>query len=214
MAAIFIRTFLIYLFLSISIRIMGKRQIGELETNELISTLVISEVAALPIADPDIPLLNAIIPVSLIVCLEIIVSFTKNKSEKIKRYVEGEPVFLIYDGKLDQAALADTRISINEVLCEIRMQGVAGIEEVSYAVLEQNGKISVFDKSAATDFSHPVIVDGEINREALRRLSRDEAWLSTRLLEEKIAADDIFLMTATADGRVNILKKEEKNEIG
>ena len=96
MASIFIRTLIIYLFLSISLKIMGKRQIGELEVGELVSTLVISEVAALPIADPDIPLMNAIIPVLFIVCLEIIISSLKNKSEKLKKYIEGEPIFLIY----------------------------------------------------------------------------------------------------------------------
>ena len=124
MASIFIRTILIYVFLAISLKIMGKRQIGELEVNELVSTLVVSEVAALPVADPDIPLLNALLPVALIVCLEIIISAVKNKSEKLKRRIEGEPIFLVYRGKLQQKALCDNRMSVNELLCEMRMQEI------------------------------------------------------------------------------------------
>ena len=214
MAAIFIRTFLIYLFLSIAIRIMGKRQIGELETNELISTLVISEVVALPIADPDIPLLNAVVPVLLIVCMEIILSFIKNKSEGLKKYVEGEPLFLVYNGELKQDALADTRISVNELLCEIRMQGIAGIEDVGYAILEQNGKISVFKNSDSEHLSHPIIVDGELKREALGLIGKDEGWLKNILRDADIVEKDVFLLTATDNGKTHLVRKEKPCEIG
>ena len=161
MASIFVRTVIIYVFLSVSLKFMGKRQMGELEISELVSTLVISEVAALPIADPDIPLLNAVVPVILIVCLEIIISYAKNKSEKLKKYVEGEPIFVIYRGKLRQSALSDNRISLNELLCELRMQGVGDINNVYYAILEANGKLSVFEKNNKGSFSHNVIIDTE-----------------------------------------------------
>ena len=107
MASIFIRTLIIYVFISISLKVMGKRQLGELEVGELVSTLLVSEVAALPIADPDIPLMNAVIPILFIVCLEIIVSSIKNKSEKLKKYIEGKPIFLIYKGELKQSALRE-----------------------------------------------------------------------------------------------------------
>ena len=166
MASIFIRTLIIYLFLSISLKIMGRRQIGELEVGELVSTLVISEVAALPIADPDIPLMNAIIPVLFIVCLEIIISSAKNKSEKLKKYIEGEPIFLIYKGKLQQKQLKENRISVNELLCELRMQGCADINDVCYAVLEQNGKLSVFENDES--FTHTLIIDKTVNEKVIK----------------------------------------------
>lgn len=210
LASIFFRTIIIYVFLAFSLKIMGKRQIGELEVSELVSTLVASEVAALPIADPDIPLLNAIIPVILIVCLEIIISSVKNKSEKLKKYIEGEPIFLVYKGKLLQKELADNRISVNELLCECRMQGIGNIDDVYYAVLEPNGKLSFFQNEDADGFTHTLIIDTEINEMALRRLGYDEIWLKKELKKHKAKLCEVFLMTASDNGDTYIIKKEEK----
>lgn len=207
MASIFVRTLIIYLFLSISIRIMGKRQIGELEVEELVSTLVLSEVAALPIADPDIPLTNAIIPVLFIVCLEIIISYTKNKSSVLKKYIEGEPIYLIKQGKLLQSELKRNRISVNELLCELRIQGIADISEVDYAVLEKNGSISVFKKNE-TPLSYALIIDGEVNEKSLAQLGRDEKWLNKKLLETGICASEVFLLTANDGDILYIIRKE------
>ena len=204
-------SFLLFLTVTVMLRFMGKRQIGELEINELVTTFVISEVAALPIADPDIPLLNAVIPILLIVCLEIIISSVKNKSERLKKYIEGEPIFLIYRGKLSQRALADNRISINELLCEIRLQGIADVNSVEYAVLEQNGKISLFDKKCGDAFTQAIIIDKEINEKSLELLGFDDEWLSSKLKCKGVDQNDVFLMTANRNGDTNIIIKEEKN---
>lgn len=212
MASIFVRTVIIYVFLSFSLKFMGKRQMGELEISELVSTLVISEVAALPVADPDIPLLNAIVPVILIVCLEIIISYAKNKSEKLKKYVEGEPIFVIYKGKLRQQALSENRISLNELLCELRMQGVGDINNVYYAVLEPNGKLSVFEKSNGCSFSHNVIIDTEAKVEELQNLGYNEAWLEKELKKLKVDQKDIFLLTVDDEENVYVIKKDLNNE--
>jgi uncharacterized membrane protein YcaP (DUF421 family) len=191
---------------------MGKRQLGELEVGELVSTLLISEVAALPIADPDIPLMNAVIPILFIVCLEIVISSIKNKSERLKKYIEGKPIFLIYKGKLKQNALAENRISINELLCETRMQGFGDINDVYYAVLEQNGKLSIFEKKENNSFTHTIIVDAEINSSVLDRLGYDEIWLKNQLKMHEVKKDDVFLMTVNDEGKTNIIKKEETCE--
>lgn len=212
MASIFIRTIIIYILVSISLKAMGKRQLGELEISELVSTLLISEIASLPIADPDIPLMNAIIPLIFIVCLEIIISTVKNKSEKLKRYVEGEPTFVIYQGVLRQDALKQHRISINELLCEIRMQGVADIKDVYYAILEQNGKLSVFEKKDCSCFSHTVIIDNEINEMRIKTLGYDDTWVKKQLARHKVKQSDVFLMTVDDSGNTYIIKKDEKNE--
>ena len=143
MASILVRTVIVYILLSFSLRVMGKRQLGELDVMELVSTLLISELASIPIDDPDIPLLNAIIPILLILSAEVIISTLKNKSEKLKEAIEGKPVYIIYKGKLLQDALRENRISVNELLSEIRTQGIADISEINYAILEQNGKITV-----------------------------------------------------------------------
>ena len=208
MASIFVRTIIIYIFLSVSLKFMGKRQMGELEISELVSTLVISEVAALPIADPDIPLLNAVVPVILIVCLEIIISYAKNKSEKLKKYVEGEPIFVIYRGKLRQSALSDNRISLNELLCELRMQGVGDINNVYYAILEANGKLSVFEKNNKGSFSHNVIIDTETNVEELKNLGYNEEWLKKELKKLRVKQKDVFLLTVDDNQNTYVIKKD------
>ena len=147
MISIFIRTIIIYIILNVMLKIMGKRQIGELEVNELVSTLLISEIAALPISDTSIPLVPSVIPILFIASSEVIVSVIKNKSKTIKRLVEGEPSYIIYKGRLKQNILAENRISINEVLTEMRTQGIGDLGDVRYAILEQNGKISFIKKS-------------------------------------------------------------------
>ena len=208
MASVLIRTVIIYLFLSFSIKIMGKRQIGELETGELISTLLISEVASLPIDNPDIPLSSAIFPILLIISIEIMISFIKNKSSKLKRIVDGEPTFIIYKGKLRQKALYDNRMSIDEILSEMRVLGVGDISEVEYAVIEQNGKLSVLKKSS-DNFAHAIVVDKEVNEETVKALGYDRPWLEARLRENGTTLSEVFLMTVDDSGTINIIKEEK-----
>ena len=208
MAAIFVRTVIIYLFLSLSLKFMGKRQMGELEISELVSTLVISEVAALPVADPDIPLFNALIPVILIVCLEIIISYAKNKSAKLKKCVEGKPIFVIYKGMLDQKALSDNRISLNELLCELRMQGIGDIKSVYYAILEQNGKLSVFKNDDSDGFSHSIIIDGEFNEDELCGMGLKKEWIECELGKHGVAQEEVFLLTVDDNKQTYLIKKE------
>ena len=208
MASIFFRTILIYIMLSISIKIMGKRQIGELEVGELVSTLLISEIASLPIADPDIPLLNAVIPVFLLVCLEIIISTVKNKSQRLKKIIEGVPTFIVYRGKLIQKALCDNRISVNELLAEMRIQGVGDITDIKYAVLEHNGKLSII-KEEDGSLAHTVIIDGEADRDAIKKLGYNEAWVNKKLSDAGVSLSDVFLMTVDDSGNINIIRKEK-----
>ena len=208
LASVLIRTIIIYLFLSISIRLMGKRQIGELETGELISTLLISEVASLPIDNPDIPLSSAIFPILLIISIEIIISFVKNKSNRLKRVIDGEPSFIVYKGKLRQNVLRENRISANELLSELRVLGVGDIAEVDYAILEQSGKISALKKKS-DNMAHALIVDGEVNESALTSLGYDSRWLEKRLREKHAKQEEIFLMTVDDNGYINIIKEEK-----
>ena len=209
MVSIAIRTFIIYVLLTISLRIMGKRQLGELNVSELVSTLLISEIAAIPIADPDIPILNAIIPLFFILSLEIILSTIKNKSEKLKNSFEGKPTYIIYKGSLLQEELTENRISINELLSELRCQGVGNIQDVEYAIIEQNGSLSVIEKSK-NDMAHPIIIDGEILKNALKGIDKSESWLNAKLSSQKADVKDVFLMTVTDNGVVDIIKKETK----
>lgn len=208
MASVLIRTVLIYGFLALAMKLMGKRQLGELETGELISALLISEIAALPIDNPDIPLSSAIFPTLLIITLEILLSFIKNKSSRLKRAVDGEPTFIIYKGRLRQDVLRENRISINEVLSELRVMGVGDIADADYVILEQNGKLSVLQKNRDR-MAHALIIDGEVNEATLRSLGYNREWLKKRLDELHCKKQDLFLMTVGDDGTINIIKEEK-----
>ena len=210
MASILIRTIIIYILLTTALKIIGKRQIGELDVGELITTILISELATIPIDDPDLPLLNAVLPILLIFSLEIIISSLKNRSERLKRLLESSPVYIIYKGKLSERALVENRLSLNELLCELRLLNVGDIEEVEYAILEQNGKISVFKKSDGA-ISHSLIIDTVILKDNLKRLGLSDEWVKKQLKERGAKIGEILLLTLSDDGSISLIKKE-KNE--
>ena len=191
-------------------KVMGKRQIGELDVSELVCTLLISEIAAIPIDDPDLPLMNAIIPVLFILSLEIIISSAKMKSNRIKHCIEGESTFVIFKGKLIQSALTENRISINEFLSELRTQGVGNLKTVDYALLEQGGKISVLKNDASYPVAHPLIIDGVINQPELSLLGYEENEIIEKAGIYKNDLKSIFLMTVDDNGKTEIIIKEEK----
>ena len=209
MASIVIRTVIIYILLTVSLRIMGKRQIGELDVGDLVSTLLISELAAIPIDDPDIPLLNAIIPSIILVSAEILISAVKNKSEGLKKLIEGSPSYIIYKGRILQDALDENRISINEVLSEMRTQGIGDISEVYYAIAEQNGTLSLLRRGGEA-LAHTVVVDGALLTDSLKRLGHNEEWVNKTLRQRGLSLSEVFLMTVTDGGKVKTVRKEKK----
>ena len=211
MTSIVIRTVIIYVILSISLRIMGKRQLGELDVSELVSTLLISEIASIPIDDPDIPLMNAVIPILFILSVEILLSTINNKSEKMKSLIEGKPQYIIYKGRVLHNVLDENRISINEILSEMRAQGVGDISDVYYAAIEQNGALSILKKDGS-QMAHAVIIDGDVIKGNLKAVGYDDNWLNARLKKNKIKQDDVFLMTIDDGGKVNLILKDEKNK--
>lgn len=208
MILVLVRTIVIYILLNIMLKIMGKRQIGELEVNELVSTLLISEIASAPIADVNIPILSAIIPIVFICMLEIIVAYVKNKSELIKRAVEGKSLYIIYKGRINQAVLDENRISINELLTEMRIQGIGDISEVEYGLLEQNGKISLLKKQ--DNNAQVLVADGRVDGEALARLNMSEGEVLRYISGRGLSLGEVFLLTVDDKGKYNLLVKEGK----
>lgn len=192
------------------LKVMGKRQIGELEVNELVTTLLISEIGALPISDTNIPLLPSIIPILFIASAEVLISIVKNKSAILKRAIEGEPVYIIYKGSLKQKALADNRISINEILTAMRTQGIADITDVRYAILEQNGKLSFLKTSDSPNIATPIVIDTKPDENNLRESGYSREWLNKQLAERDLSLKDIFLLTVNESGAINIIEKEKK----
>ena len=209
MATILIRTIIIYLVFIFSIRLLGKRQVGELELSELVITFMLSELATLPIQNPSIPLTYVLIPLVVLISGEIIFSFLITKSNFIKKIMLGNPSYIIKKGSLDQKELSKLRMGVSELLYELRLKDVGDISTVDYAILEQNGKLSVFEKNKST-ISHALIVDGAVIKSNLELLNQNEEWLNNYLRCHNLKQDDIFLLTSSDDLTINIIMKETK----
>ncbi|MBP5428326.1 MAG: DUF421 domain-containing protein [Clostridia bacterium] len=222
MATILYRIIVIYILLSLSIRIMGKRQVGELEVSDLISTLLLSEIAALPVADPEIPLLYAVIPLLFILSLELLITCLKNRFAFLKRVFEPRTSTLIRSGVIDQAALKKMRISLDELMGELRLQGVDDLSDVSLCTVEQNGRLSVLlvpEQQPVTQASlkgerggyrKPVILDGVPDENALSSPGIDRKTVDGILKRKGVSVKDVFLLALREDGRYTLVRKETK----
>ncbi len=210
MLSVVFKAFLIYFLLVFFIRITGKRQIGELQLSELVTTLLISEIASAPVTNPDVPILYGVLPGILMISLEILLSYLVTKVSFLKRLLDGSPSFLIRNGKPDQKELLRQRISLDELLSNLRQQNVGSVRNVNYAVLEQNGRLSVFPFQVETEplFDHAVIVDGEVRDDVLRTLGYGPSWLASRLKERGLKPDEVFLYTVDDLRHEYVIKKE------
>ncbi len=214
MAALFFRTILIYFLLTVTLRIMGKRQVGELEISELVTTLLLSEIAALPIDDPDIPLLHAVVPILIIFSIEIIITHLKSRWNPLKKIFETKPTFLIERGILRQSELLRNRITISEFISACRLQGVGDLFDIYYAILEQDGKLSVIERAKSSEeekgIGHPVILDGETEEETIQRLGYTRSDIDGFCRAEGGMVSDFLLMQIDDAGKVKAIKKEKK----
>lgn len=222
MATCLIRTVIIYVLLILALRVTGKRQIGELELSELVSTFLISELASMPIANQEVPLSFAVLPILTIISLEIVISFLTTRSAIMKKIFLGSPIILIKQGKLQQSELSKARMSMEELLCELRQSGSPSIDEVDYAILENNGKLSVTPKAKnkpvtagdmnlktpKSGIAHAVIIDGTVKKEALEGSGLSEEWLKKSVKKSKLKLKEIFLFTVDDLGKINVIKKE------
>ena len=209
LAVIFIRTILIYMILLAVMRLSGKRQIGEIQTSELVTTFLLSDIASYPLTDPAIPLLNAVIPIFTIIPLEIIFSFLTTKSARLKKILDGNPSFIVVHGKIQKQEMSRARLSMEDLLCEMRLKNIASVSDVDYAILEQNGQISVFQKKDEP-LSHAVVIDGILNQTLLKKIGKNKHWLD-RIMKEKNIRDlhNIFLLSVTDSGSVTLIRQNE-----
>lgn len=217
-----IRTVILYILAIISVRVMGKRQIGELQPSDLVVTLLISQIISIPIQDTDIPLVNTLIPIFLLVGFEILTSVFNMKSIKFRTFMQGHPVVIINDGNLNQKLLKELRFTIDDLLEALRQKDVFDISQVQYAVVETNGQISVLLKSnydtvtkddlnLATDsqgFKCTVVIDGKIVSQDFKICNMNKTKVHKIAEKEKIQIKDIMLMTIDAAGNHTIIRKE------
>ena len=217
-----IRVVILYLFVSAAIRIMGKRNIGELQPTELVITLLLSEFASIPIEDNSVPLINSLIPVMILISLEIINSVISMKSTKFRNISDGNALLIIKDGKLDQKQLKKLRFTVDDVLSALRQKDVFDINEVAYAIIETNGTLSVllktqFQNATKQDvkvktkndgYTCPVIIDGVVLKKNLDILEINKEDIEKILEKKKVNKKQVFLMNIDKNKNTEIILKE------
>ena len=209
---VLIRTVLIYIILIAVMRMLGKRQIGELELSELVITIMLSELAVTPIMDINIPLLHTIVPIAVLVSLEVIFTYAETKNTIFKKMLSDEPSILINRGVIDQNELSKVRLTVEELLSELRLKDISDVSTVYYAILEKNGQLSVFPRSDPENgIMHPLVIDGFVLRDNIAQTGRSEAWLLKQLEKHDTELSETFLFSVDDSGKTFHVKKVKKN---
>lgn len=223
MAITAIRTAIIYLFLIAALRVTGKRQIGELQPIELVVTLLISDLASVPMQESGTPLLSGLIPIAVLVSLEIILSALMMKSNGLSRLISGNPIVLIKDGKLSQKALKKLRLTVEDLLEALRGQEVFDLRDIRYAIAETNGQISLFKqpdcqtatvrdikkKPAASGAAVPIINDGKLVQWGMDMVGVSKEWVQDTLKQHACEMSQILLLTTDSSHRTHLIRKGE-----
>ena len=210
MSIIIVRSAIVFMLLNLGLRLTGKRQIGELEVSELITTLLLSELAAAPISDPDIPFLHAIAPIFFLTSLEVVLTFITSRHPAVKRIVDGRPAVVIRNGHICQSELALIRMSVEELLSQLRSQGIGDVRDVRYALFEQSGQLSAFKKRESSgSILNPIICNGKFCKYSadIEGLTYNAVKKSTAKAGYKIS--DYFLYAVDEKGAVYYILKEK-----
>lgn len=223
MGIVFLRTVIIYLALLVAMRLMGKRQIGELELSDLVIAVLISNIAAHPLQDIGIPIMNGLLPIITLLCLELIVAGVIVKSPRAKQILCGKPSFLVVRGVICQEEMERNRFTLDELAEELRAQSVTDISQVEYAVLETSGKVSVIlfppERTATAgalgvaeeDNGYPIILisNGRLRSENLKLAGKDENWLHDQLRAHKVkSVREVYFMSVNNADEIYFAKTE------
>lgn len=207
--SVLVRTFFFYFFILFSYRIMGKREIGQLSITDLSISILIAELVAISIENHDDNILLTILPIVLLVVLEIVLSLLQLRINKTHEVMDGDPSVIIDKGKLNIKEMIKQRYSINDLLLAIREKNIKSIDEIDYAVLETNGKLSIFKKGILKKHKEhplPLIIDSEINLEVLKSIDKSKKWLLKELEVSNVSLDDI-LYAFYKKNKIYVVKK-------
>lgn len=219
-----VRTVIIYIFIVFALRIMGKRQINDMQPSELVVTLIIAEIAAIPLGNSSLPLLAGIVPTVIIVACEIIVSMLMLKSSKFRQIVCGSPVMVIEDGNIKQDKLRSLRLTTEDLCIQLRQQGIFSLDDIQYCIVETNGQISVLEKPSKripvaedlgviipdTGIEVVVINDGELLANSVKLCDSTDKKILDILKINNTKIEEVFIMTTDRTGNYKIIKKENK----
>ena len=206
MIIIILKIIFFYFFIILVYRIMGKKEVGQLGIIDLIVTILIAELATKSLDSKDASLLLSIIPITTILFLQVILSYITMKNNHIRHFIEGTPTVIIKNGKLMFHEMSKLRYSLEDLISQLREQGVRSIDEVNFAVLENNGKLSIFE--SGNDYPMPLILDGVIDYYVLKEKNKDEKWLLKLLHKKNLVLEDVFYAFYSKN-KTFIIKKDE-----
>lgn len=224
MLKVIVRTVLMYIFVTIGVRLMGKRQIGDMQPTELVVTLLISEIAAIPLQDTSQPVSIGLVAIFMLVLLEILASVIILKNLRLRRVFTGKAIAIIKNGEIDQKAMRNVRMTVFDLVEMLRMQGIFNLDEIESAILEVNGSLSVRQKPDSMPLTPgqvgiktddggipmTVISDGTVVDSSLKFLNKTRDDLSLILKEQQLSESNIFLMTLNSSGECIIIEKDKK----
>lgn len=204
------KTLFIYVLVAIIFRVMGKREVGQLGTFDLVVFILIAELVALALEHKDGFLIN-LVPVIILVLLQIVIAKISLKSVKFRNFVDGKPVIIIKKGIVNFKNMVEQRYTLDDLLLQLREKDIRSLDEVDYAILETNGKLSVFkkdDKDKKT-YPLPIILDGKVEFDNLYAIGKTKTWLLNTLIEKNISATDVFY-AFTKNNELYIIRKDEE----
>ena len=218
----FVRTIILYFTIILAVRVMGKRQINQLQTSELVVTLLISDLAAIPMQDSGQPLFSGLIPILVLIALEVLVSVFMLKSSRFHRLVCGKPVVIIKDGRIIQENMQELRMSVEDLFEQLRQKDVFVLSDVTYAIVETNGTLSVV-KRAAVDYLRPsdmgvkvkdeglevvVVSDGDLSVGSMHLCGKNEEWIHSILKSEAVPLPEVFILTVNTAGHYTLIRRD------
>lgn len=220
-----IRTVLLYVFVILALRLMGKRQISDMQPSELVITLIVSDIAAIPMQNTSQPLLSGIIPVLILISCEIIASIVMMKSNRFRNLVCGSPVIVIEDGKILQKEMKRLRMTTEDLCVQLRQLDIFSLEDVQYCIVETNGKLSVLQKPEKRSVTLEdlnlkgidnkietvVVNDGRLLDNSIRLSGNSKGDVEKILESEKINIGDVFIMTLDGNGKYSIVRKDDNS---
>lgn len=201
-----LKTIFLYFLIVLAYRIMGKKEVGELSIIDLIVTILIAELAAICIEDYKSSILVSVIPIISLVVLQILLSYISLKNMRIRNLIDGRPSVIIKAGKVCFNQMTKLRYSLDDLISQLREKGIKSIEEVDYAILENSGTLSVFQKTK--DYPLPIILDGVIDHEVLKEIKKDTVWIYKLLEKRNLKLEDIFYAFYTKE-KTYIIKKSD-----
>ncbi len=219
----FFRSIILYVIVLIVMRLMGKREIGQLQPFELAISIMIADLATIPMTEIGIPIFNGIIPILGLLFMHLIISIANLKSTKAREIICGKPRILIYRGKIDEKALKKERFTINELQEKLRGNGVVNLGDVEYAILETSGDVTVIQKpdkrtTIPADFNimpeyegipYDLIIDGKIMEKNLKAIGKNYVWLDKQVKKFGIKPEEALIVTIDGKGQIFCQKKEE-----